>query len=126
MLSRLATRSGLAGRQQLRAFSSAPGLSESHIMLQQMCRDFADNELAPIAAELDREHRFPTEQVQKMGELGLMGVVIDPEYGGTGMDCELHRALLFAELLIVQNVQIWATRLRWRRSRGDVQALGAS
>jgi butyryl-CoA dehydrogenase len=69
-----------------RAYTNMPGLSDEHLMLQEMCRDFADNELAPIAKELDVEHKFPAEQVAKMGELGLMGVVIDPEYGGTGMD----------------------------------------
>jgi len=55
-------------------------------MLQEMCRNFADNELAPIAGQLDKEHKFPAEQVKAMGELGLMGVPISEEYGGTGMD----------------------------------------
>ncbi|XP_044737716.1 short-chain specific acyl-CoA dehydrogenase, mitochondrial [Chrysoperla carnea] len=55
-------------------------------MLQKTCRDFADNELKPIAAKLDREHLFPAEQIKKMGELGLMAIDVPEEYGGTGLD----------------------------------------
>ena len=47
----------------MRVFSSLASLPEIHEMLRNTCRDFADNELVPIAAELDREHRFPKEQV---------------------------------------------------------------
>jgi butyryl-CoA dehydrogenase len=61
-------------------------LSETHQMLRKTCRDFADKELAPIAAELDREHRFPKKQIASLGELGLMGVFIPDEYGGAGLD----------------------------------------
>lgn len=50
-------------------------------MLQKTCRDFADNELKPIAAKIDREHLYPKEQIQKMGELGLMGLVVPEENG---------------------------------------------
>ena len=50
-------------------------------MLQKTCRDFADNELKPIAAKVDREHLYPKEQIQKMGELGLMGLVVPEENG---------------------------------------------
>ena len=66
--------------------TSSAFLPEEHQMLQQSCRDFADAELVPVAGEIDREHRFPTEEIKKIGEMGLMGVAIDPEYGGTGMD----------------------------------------
>lgn len=55
-------------------------------MLQKTCRDFADNELIPIAAKVDREHLYPAEQIRKMGELGLMAVSVDESYGGTGLD----------------------------------------
>jgi len=61
-------------------------LSEEHRMIQDMARDFAQKEIAPIAAELDVEARFPTETVKKMGELGFMGIEIPEEYGGTGLD----------------------------------------
>ena len=61
-------------------------LTEEHRMIQDMARDFSQKELAPIAARLDEEARFPTETVAKMGELGFMGVAIPEEYGGVGMD----------------------------------------
>lgn len=55
-------------------------------MLQKTCRDFADKELSPNAAECDRLHRYPGEQVLGMGGLGLMGLCVPEEYGGTGLD----------------------------------------
>lgn len=55
-------------------------------MLKKTCRDFADNELKPIAARLDRNHEFPKDQIRKMGELGLMAISVPEEYGGTGLD----------------------------------------
>jgi alkylation response protein AidB-like acyl-CoA dehydrogenase len=61
-------------------------LSEEHKMIQDMARDFAQKEIAPIAAEIDEAGRFPAETVKKMGELGFMGIEIPEEYGGTGMD----------------------------------------
>lgn len=54
--------------------------------LQQMVRDFAANEIAPIAAEVDRSDEFPRELIGKMGELGLMGIPIPEEYDGVGAD----------------------------------------
>ncbi len=61
-------------------------LPETHQMLRQTCREFADKELIPIAAELDRHHRYPAEQVARLAEMGLMGVAIPEEEGGTGLD----------------------------------------
>ena len=61
-------------------------LTEEQKMIQDMARKFAEREIAPVAAELDRTHRHPEEIVKKMGELGLMGITIPPEYGGAGMD----------------------------------------
>ena len=52
-------------------------------MLQKTCRDFADNELKPVAARVDKEHSFPAEQVRKMGELGLMGIAVPEENGNS-------------------------------------------
>lgn len=43
-----------------------------------------DSELAPIASKIDKEHYFPVEQVKKLGELGLMGISVDTDYGGSG------------------------------------------
>ena len=61
-------------------------LNEEHIMLRDMVRDFATNEVLPVAAELDKNGTFPHEIVKKMGELGLMGIPIPEKYGGAGMD----------------------------------------
>ena len=61
-------------------------LNEEHKMIRDMARDFAQSEIAPIAAEIDESAAFPTETVKKMGELGFMGIEIPEEYGGTGMD----------------------------------------
>lgn len=72
-----------------RAFSTAieeDDQAQTRDMLRQMCRDFADQELKPIAGDLDREHRFPAEKIAQMGELGLMGICVPEEHGGTGMD----------------------------------------
>jgi len=59
-------------------------LSESQLMIQQVARDFAQNELAPLAADLDRESRFPHEIIEKMAELDLFALPFSEEYGGTG------------------------------------------
>ncbi len=61
-------------------------LSETHELLRKTCRDFATNKLKPIAAQLDREHRYPAEQVKALGELGLMGVFVPDADGGAGLD----------------------------------------
>jgi alkylation response protein AidB-like acyl-CoA dehydrogenase len=61
-------------------------LNEEQRMIRDMARDFAQKEIAPIAAELDEAGEFPTETVRTMGELGFMGIEIPEEYGGTGMD----------------------------------------
>lgn len=61
-------------------------LTEEHRLLQDMARDFAQKEVAPIAAELDEAARFPTATLRMMGELGFMGVEIPEEYDGIGMD----------------------------------------
>lgn len=60
--------------------------SEEQAMLQKMVSDIAKNEFAERAKEIDKSHRFPTENVQIMGEAGLLGVTIDEKYGGGGMD----------------------------------------
>jgi len=59
-------------------------LSESQLMIRQMVRDFAQNELAPVAADLDREERFPREIIDKMAELDLFALPFSEDYGGTG------------------------------------------
>ena len=61
-------------------------LTEEQKMIQDMSRKFAEKEIKPVAAELDRTHRHPTDILAKMGELGLMGITIPEQYGGAGMD----------------------------------------
>ncbi len=61
-------------------------LTEEHIMIRDAARDFANSELLPGVIERDDKQEFPTEQVKKMGELGFLGMMASPEYGGGGMD----------------------------------------
>lgn len=61
-------------------------LSEEHIMIRDAARDFAKNELLEGVIERDNKQEFPAEQIKKMGELGFMGMMVPPEYGGSGMD----------------------------------------
>jgi len=61
-------------------------LTEEQEMLKDMCRKFAENELKPKAEEYDRSHEFPWEHVNKLKEMGLMGVVYPEEYNGSAMD----------------------------------------
>jgi len=61
-------------------------LSEEHLMIQKAARDFAQNELKPGVIERDEKQEFPAEQIKKLGELGFMGMMVDPKYGGSGMD----------------------------------------
>ena len=60
--------------------------SEEHIMLRDMVREFAQNEVKPLAQKLDETGEFPHESVNKMAKLGLMGIPWEEKYGGTGMD----------------------------------------
>ncbi len=61
-------------------------LTEEHLMIQQAAKDFAQNELLPGVIERDDKQKFPDELVRKMGELGFLGIMVDPKYGGSGMD----------------------------------------
>ena len=61
-------------------------LTAEHESFRRVVRDFAENEIAPYVAEWDRAHHFPVDVVQKMGGLGLFGLVAPPEYGGAGGD----------------------------------------
>lgn len=61
-------------------------LPDTHQMLKDTCRQFAEAELWPIAGKIDKSGEFPEEVVQKMGDLGLMGIDIPEEYGGSGLD----------------------------------------
>ncbi|MHA6512820.1 acyl-CoA dehydrogenase [Tessaracoccus sp. Z1128] len=61
-------------------------LTDEQQLTRDSVRDFAEAEVAPLAAEIDRDHRPPLETIPKLGELGLLGMFVPPEYGGTGMD----------------------------------------
>lgn len=61
-------------------------LSEEHLMIRDAARDFAQNELLPGVIERDTNQTFPHEQIKQLGELGFMGMMVDPNYGGSGLD----------------------------------------
>jgi alkylation response protein AidB-like acyl-CoA dehydrogenase len=61
-------------------------ITKEHEMLRNAARDFAQNEIAPIAAEFDESGEFPSKTIMKMGEMGFMGIEVPEEYGGAGMD----------------------------------------
>ena len=77
-------------------------LSPDHDLIRSTVRDFAEQEVAPVAEELDREKRFPYEIVAKLGELGLMGIPFPEEYGGGGGD-SLAYAIAVEELTRVDS-----------------------
>lgn len=72
--------------KQLSFRSFTSNLSNELKSLQELCRKFANEELKPVAAELDRECKFPKIQVQKLGDIGLMGIGVDSEFGGANMN----------------------------------------
>ena len=65
-------------------------ISKKEILFRQMLREFTEKEVAPIAAEVDELERFPRETVEKMAKLGIMGIPIPIEYGGSGADNSLY------------------------------------
>lgn len=72
-------------------------LTEEQLMLQSTAREFAQNEVAPLAAKFDASGEFPFESIRKAGELGFMGVEVPPEYGGAGLDT-LSYVLMMQEI----------------------------
>ncbi|WP_372973806.1 acyl-CoA dehydrogenase [Muriicola sp.] len=72
-------------------------LTEEQLMIQQAARDFAQQELLPGVIERDEEQKFPATQVKMMGELGFMGMMVDPKYGGSGLET-LSYVLVMEEL----------------------------
>ena len=72
-------------------------LTREQAMLQKLFREFAENEVKPLAAQVDEEEMFPAETVKKMGELGMMGIYFPKEYGGAGADV-LSYAIAVEEL----------------------------
>jgi len=72
-------------------------LTEEHIMIRDAARDFAQTELLPGVIERDNKQLFPDELVRKMADLGFMGIMVDPKYGGSGLDA-ISYALIMEEL----------------------------
>ena len=75
-------------------------LSEEHMMLQKMVRDFAENEVLPLIKEYEPKHEFPRQLLPKMADLGILGVCIPVRYGGSGFD--------YVSLGIVSEALEWA------------------
>ncbi|HEY1024503.1 MAG TPA: acyl-CoA dehydrogenase [Sphingobacteriaceae bacterium] len=71
--------------------------TEEQLMIQQAARDFAQNELKPGVIERDEHQKFPAEQVKKLGELGFLGMMVDPRYNGAGLDA-ISYVLVMEEL----------------------------
>lgn len=61
-------------------------LTEEHLMIQRAARDFAQTELLPGVIERDEKQQYPAAQIKKLGELGFLGMMVDPKYGGAGLD----------------------------------------
>ena len=61
-------------------------LPKEHEMARQLFKEFAENEVKPLAQEIDEQHRFPRETVEKMAKYGFMGIPVPKEYGGQGCD----------------------------------------
>ena len=72
-------------------------LTKEQLLVQKMYREFAENEVKPLATEIDEEERFPMETVEKMAKLGMMGIYFPKEYGGAGADV-LSYAMCVEEL----------------------------
>ena len=72
-------------------------LSPEHKALRRMIREFAENEIAPLAVEIDRDHKVPFETMRKLGEVGLLGVCFPQEYGGMGAG-EMGYCILMEEI----------------------------
>lgn len=89
-------------------------LTEEQELIRQMVREFAETEVKPIAAEIDKNHRFPKETLQKLKDLNLMGVIIPEEYGGSGADAisymivieELSRACASTGIILATHTSL--------------------
>jgi butyryl-CoA dehydrogenase len=98
-------------------------LTEEQALIRDMVREFAEKEIKPIAAEIDRDQRFPAETVEKMKALDLFGISIPEEYGGAGGDtvsyalaceelarvCASHSAILSVHITGIKNILLFGT-----------------
>jgi butyryl-CoA dehydrogenase len=108
-------------------------LNEDHQLLKQSIRTFAENEIRPRAAQIDRERRFPSENVLQCADMNLMGIMVPPEHGGSGMDklsyCivieELSRACATTGVIVsVNNSLVCAPLLRFGSDEQKGKYLG--
>lgn len=100
-----------------RGIACLAALSETHQILQKTCRDFANAELAPLARQHDREQLYPAEQVRRLGELGLMSVAVQEEYGEPSL-WEVASLNNLSNNEYFQVVPVWITWLMpsaWRK-----------
>nr|XP_055063641.1 short-chain specific acyl-CoA dehydrogenase, mitochondrial [Misgurnus anguillicaudatus] len=77
---------GVAVGHGIRSLTQLAELPELHQMMRQTCRDYAQKELAPIAGQLDKDHKYPAKQIRELGALGVMAVEVPESLGGAGMD----------------------------------------
>ena len=93
-------------------------LTEEHLMIRDAARDFAQTELLPGVIERDNKQEFPNELVKKMGDLGFLGIMVDPKYGGSGMDT-------FSYVLIMEELsKIDASRCSLVKTRQCINSFG--
>ncbi len=62
-------------------------LTDEHLAIAEVARNFANKEVRPRAREIDEKHQFPSDLIAKLSELGFMGMMVSPEWGGAGLDC---------------------------------------
>jgi alkylation response protein AidB-like acyl-CoA dehydrogenase len=98
-------------------------LTQEQLLIRDMVREFAEKEVKPIAAEIDRDQRYPTETVEQMKALGLFGLSIPEEYGGGGGDtvsyavaceelarvCASHSAILSVHITGIKSILLFGT-----------------
>ena len=94
------------------------GLGETIDMLREQTRNLVDAELAPRAAEIDRENQFPQDMWRRFGGMGLLGITVPEEYGGSG------GGSMTALVAAARGWGIWRMWWRWRRSAVDRRRWG--
>ena len=81
-------------------------LTEEQQAVREAARDFAQNVLKPGVIERDRDQRFPSDEIKQLAELGFMGMMVDPKYGGSGMDT-------ISYVLAMEEISKFMLRLRY-------------
>jgi butyryl-CoA dehydrogenase len=111
-------------------------LTQEQMMIRDMVREFAEKEVKPIAAEIDRDQKFPTETVAQMAKLGLLGISIPEEYGGSGGDvvsyalaceelarvCAAHSAILSVHIGAIKPILYFGTEEQKKKYIPDLAA----